>query len=125
MGKDKGVLTERQEKFLKVLDAVGGNISAACHQCGGMSRNTFYEWKKEATFADAYNEIVEGLIDYAESQLMQQITAGNTSATIFFLKTKGKERGYVEKTEQELSLDARQPINISIVRDGRGKDSAQ
>ena len=35
----------------------------------------------------------------AESQLHKQILKGNTSATIFYLKTKGKNRGYVERHE--------------------------
>ena len=32
----------------------------------------------------------------------KQINEGNTSATIFFLKTKGKKRGYVERQEFEV-----------------------
>lgn len=122
---EKHKFSEKQERFLKVYDAVGGNVSAACHQCNNMSRNTFYLWMKDDAFREAVRDIQEGLIDYAESQLMQQITAGNTTATIFYLKTKGKERGYVEKSEQDLSLDSKQPINISIVRDARCKDSSK
>ena len=38
-------------------------------------------------------------LDMAESQLHKQILGGNTSATIFYLKTKGKNRGYVERHE--------------------------
>ena len=38
-------------------------------------------------------------LDFAESQLHKQISEGNTTATIFLLKTKGKKRGYVERQE--------------------------
>ena len=38
-------------------------------------------------------------MDYAESQLHKQIGEGSTSATIFYLKTKGKSRGYIERQE--------------------------
>jgi hypothetical protein len=37
--------------------------------------------------------------------------APNTSAIIFYLKTKGKHRGYVERTEQAIDLKS---INITI-----------
>ena len=43
-------------------------------------------------------------IDFAESQLHKQIRDGNSTATIFFLKTKGKKRGYVERQEIEATM---------------------
>ena len=33
----------------------------------------------------------------AEDQLIKQIREGNLTATIFYLKTKGQARGYIEK----------------------------
>ena len=44
-------------------------------------------------------EIENIALDFAESHLHTQIGGGNTSATIFYLKTKGKNRGYVERQE--------------------------
>ena len=38
-------------------------------------------------------------LDFAESQLHEQIREGNVTATIFLLKTKGKKRGYIERQE--------------------------
>lgn len=41
-------------------------------------------------------DVDEGLIDLSESRLMQAINDGNLTAIIFYLKTKGKSRGYIE-----------------------------
>ena len=38
---------------------------------------------------------------------------GNTSATIFYLKTKGKKRGYIERSELDLS-SGDEPIKINV-----------
>lgn len=43
--------------------------------------------------------IEEGHLDLAEGKLLKKIKAGNLDATKFFLKTKGKKRGYSERTE--------------------------
>jgi hypothetical protein len=43
----------------------------------------------------------------AESQLHKQMKDGSTSATIFYLKTKGRKRGYIER--QEFAIDTARP----------------
>ena len=60
----------------------------------------FYDYlKKDKKFADEVKDIENIALDFAESQLHKQIQEGNTSATIFYLKTKGKSRNYVERQE--------------------------
>jgi len=44
----------------------------------------------------AADEAKEGLLDYVESKLLDNISKGDTIAQIFFLKTQGKGRGYSE-----------------------------
>ena len=41
-------------------------------------------------------DISDIVLDFAESQLHKQIKENNTASTIFYLKTKGKKRGYIE-----------------------------
>jgi hypothetical protein len=38
---------------------------------------------------------------------------GSTSATIFYLKTKGKKRGYIERSELDLS-SGEEPVKINV-----------
>ena len=44
-----------------------------------------------------------------ESHLHKLIRDGNPAATIFFLKTKGKNRGYVER--QEIAVAEKKPLS--------------
>ena len=65
-----------------------------------INRSTFYKYLKEdEEFAKQVKDIENIALDFAESQLHKQISEGNTTATIFLLKTKGKSRGYVERSE--------------------------
>src|SRR5690606_5307349 len=52
-------------------------------------------------FAEAVNEINEVSLDFVESTLFKLIAKGNVAATIFFLKTRAKRRGYTERNEIE------------------------
>ncbi len=45
------------------------------------------------------DELSESFIDEAENKLYEAIRAGNVVATIFFLKTKARHRGYSERLE--------------------------
>ena len=53
----------------------------------------------------AYENEVEKTGDFAESCLIKQIQKGDTTANIFLLKTKFKNRGYVERTEMKHDCD--------------------
>jgi len=65
-----------------------------------IDRRTHYRWLKEDTeYAAAVDELDKVAIDFAESKLHKLIDNGNATAIIFFLKTKGKGRGYVERQE--------------------------
>jgi hypothetical protein len=48
---------------------------------------------------EVLEEIVELHLDLAESKLLAAIGDGNMTAILFYLKTKGKHRGYVERFE--------------------------
>lgn len=88
-----------KKRVLQALNAGFGNVSEAC-QTAKIGRTTFYEWMREdEEFRQAVANVQEMLLDVAESQLHRQIGDGNTVALIFFLKTKGRGRGYSEKVE--------------------------
>ena len=87
----------KKETFLASLLNTDGNISKACSQTN-ISRGTIYNWiKKDDAFKEKVSYVAEELLDMAENQLIKQIREGNLTATIFYLKTKGQARGYIEK----------------------------
>lgn len=76
-----------------------GNIAHACRTVG-IVRQTFYNWmENDPEFAQAVDDAKEEAIDVVETQLMKLINEGNVVAILFFLKTRAKARGYVERSE--------------------------
>jgi hypothetical protein len=99
-------------ELLKALEVNLGNVTDACKYTG-ISRMTHYLWMREDENYRAQVESIDDIIlDFAEKQLYTQISENNTTATIFFLKTKGKHRGYVEKTEIDNRVTIEKPIII-------------
>ena len=92
-----------KKTMLDALERSLGIVSTACEKAG-ISRQTHYNWlKDDAEYKEAVRSIEERTIDFAESHLHALIKDKNPAATIFFLKTKGKNRGYVERQEIEVN----------------------
>jgi hypothetical protein len=107
---------DKKEPLLKALEKTLGVVTTACKQTD-VSRATFYRWlADDSDFRNAVEEIQGVALDFAESRLFEQIKDGSTAATIFYLKTKGKRRGYVERQELEHS-GGDKPVNIKLVID--------
>jgi len=103
----------KKEAILQALENSLGVVTVACKQAD-VPRSTYYKWLNEdEEFAKAVKDIENIALDFGESQLHKQIGDGNTSATIFFLKTKGKKRGYVERNEVDLT-SGDEPIKINV-----------
>ena len=103
----------KKEAMLQALENSLGVVTVACKQ-SDTPRSTYYKWLKEdEQFAKDVKEIENIALDFAESQLHTQMKDGNTSATIFYLKTKGKKRGYIERSELDLT-SGDEPIKINV-----------
>jgi len=110
----------KKESLLKSLEQSLGVVTVACREAD-IPRSTYYKWLKEdEVFAAEVSDIENVALDFAESKLHKQISDNNTSATIFYLKTKGKNRGYVER--QEITGVERMPTNFQIEIIGSTKD---
>ena len=112
MAKDK-------DKFLEVFATKMGNVSKAC-EAAQISRQTFYDWMKDNDFAGKVDEVKEGLLDFAEHQLLSNIKDGKTAEILFYLKTKGKKRGYIER--QEVDTVGDKMFEVKILKDETDTD---
>ena len=103
--------------MVEALEKSLGIVTTACKSVG-INRKTHYDWLHSDEDYKAEVESIEDIaIDFAESQLHKQIKDGNPTSTIFYLKTKAKKRGYVERSEihQETTYKS---LDINIIDTG-------
>lgn len=92
--------------MVEALEKSLGVVTTAC-KIANVGRSTHYLWMNDdEEYKKAVIDVEDIAIDFAESKLHKQIEKGDTTATIFYLKTKGKKRGYVERTEHEMTMPA-------------------
>ena len=106
--------TTLKKAMVEALEKSLGIVTTACKSVG-INRSTHYDWMQDD---EDYKKSVLGIddmtIDFAESHLHKKIKDGDTTATIFYLKTKGKKRGYIERSEQFIESDnVNKNINIT------------
>ena len=94
-----------KKAMIVALEQSLGIVTTAC-LIVGIDRKTHYNWlKDDKEYKAAVESIQDITLDFAESQLHKQIKDGEVTSTIFYLKTKGKKRGYVERVEQDVSIN--------------------
>jgi phage antirepressor YoqD-like protein len=101
-----------KKALLDALEKTLGNVTQAC-KLVDVSRTTFYEYMKEDDFADKVADIEQISHDYVESKLFKQIEKENMTGIIFYLKTKGKSRGYIER--HEIDHKNHEGIRVEII----------
>ena len=83
--------------MLNALEATLGIVTTAAENVG-ISRTAHYNWMKEdQEYARSVHEIENRALDFAESMLHKRMREGDTTSIIFYLKCKGKGRGYIDK----------------------------
>jgi len=83
----------------EALQKYSGNM-AACSRSFGCSRQLVSAYvNQDPELRELCDDLTETFIDYAESKLYELIREKQPSAVIFFLKTRAKHRGYVERQE--------------------------
>lgn len=89
----------------EALIASRGILTAACawlakHRGKQIRHQSLHERiNKSEKLQQVRREVDEATLDFAESKLLELLNKGDKTAIIFYLKCKGKNRGYVERNE--------------------------
>lgn len=102
-----------KKNLLKALENCNGLVTTACKKAG-LSRKTFYDYiAGDPDFHEAFIEIQEAQLDNSESKLHSLINQEEPSAIYFHLKCRGKERGYIERSQvEDVTNTTKQTITI-------------
>ena len=109
-----------KEAFIIAYKENFGNITIAC-ESAGVGRGQYKAWcEKDPEFRQRLAEIEpeEIMLDFGEHKLMERVAKGDTLATMFLLKTKGKRRGYIERQEVAHEGDVVKQITVNVLKAG-------
>lgn len=85
--------SEKQELFLDTLEKSLGVVSLALQKTE-IPREEYDNWLKNIAFKKRVESINELSLDFVENKLLKKIKDDDLNAIQFYLKTKGKKRGY-------------------------------
>lgn len=89
---------KRKKHLLAYLKQSLGVVTTAC-DAAGVSRDSHYRWYNcDKSYKHNVGEITNTALDFVESKLYESIKKGTPSSIIFYLKTKGKLRGYSQNS---------------------------
>lgn len=113
----RGMKPRTARKVLESLQ-MGNSIVGACQQAG-MDVSTFYKWRRHSPVLDkAVKGIVESRVQLVEDALYRAALDGNTTAQIFFLTNRDKDRW--KHKDHQIAIDNRKQtvIQVNQVQDG-------
>jgi hypothetical protein len=109
-------------KLVEVAAALAelqGNIAAVARRFD-VHRSSLQEFIGKSTeLQKVLQDARDGMVDNAESALYRAVIGGEAWAVCFFLKTQGKARGYIERSEVTGMDGAPIPIQVYIPANGR------
>lgn len=85
------------------IERYSGNITAVAKSLRVSRQAIYNKIHQHESLREDLHTARETMIDNVESTLYRQALDGNTTAMIFFLKTQGRSRGYVERRETDIT----------------------
>ena len=101
-----------EQKLLDAIKNSGGILLEVARKLNCDRETVVRHFKKHPSTYKAMEMERENFLDIAEAQAYKRIKEGNDTILIFFLKTKGKNRGNTERQEVQHDLSG---INIKVI----------
>jgi len=106
-------LKGKKKLMLEALKGQLGVITSAAKQLG-ISRRTHYRWiGEDENYKKAIEELPELVLDFVENALFKKIQEGDAPSIHFYLKHKGRIRGYLDMKYVKAEVSTRS-YNITI-----------
>ena len=115
-GKPRTRPTLTKAQIAKALQAHNGLYSNTARALGVTYNAIQQRVKGDPELMQIVEDVTTRMLDRAENKLYQKINAGNMTAIIFYLKCKGKDRGYVEKQQLEAGASPQPERKASMRR---------
>jgi hypothetical protein len=96
------------------LRATGGFISQAAKKLNVTQGAISKRIGQSVKLQKIRKEIDESYLDLTESKLIKKINSDNLGAICFYLKCKGKERGYIEQVDNNIKFGDKPGKGVSI-----------
>ena len=93
----------KAQQFIDNIPGSGGIITTIAKRVGCAWHTAAKYISEYPTVQQAYADETEFITDLAETELIKAIKDGDLSAVKFYLTTKGKDRGYSQKSELDVT----------------------
>lgn len=94
---------QNKRKLLEALKKHHGIVSKAC-ETAGLSLQTYYVYyRTDEEFKAQVDQIDEFNLDTVEDKLFENIMAKDRHSIFFYLKYKGRKRGYIDSSDINIS----------------------
>lgn len=98
----------KRKTLLDALQKNGGLVTYACKACGISPWFYYDQYKHVPEFKKEVDEINNNVLDLAESVVMRRMKENDLGAAQFYLKYKGRNRGYSD----EINLVSEMTVTI-------------
>lgn len=114
---------QHKSMLIKAMVKHLGIVTKACEEVG-ISRNQFYHYcRTDEVFKKEIDDINEITLDFVEDKLFQNIKGGDRASIMFYIKYKGRKRGYVESSD--LNISGGLDINLKNMFGFEDEDSTE
>lgn len=108
------------KQIINALEKTGGNISAAARSLGASRATLHNRINTVKDVKKAYDSVNESNLDLAENELIELVKdkdhKDHFGALKFYLRTKGRTRGFGDRSEVELNVKKLPSLKVEVIK---------